>query len=75
MTKGHQVANYKLTAHLGRDMRTKTIHADSKMDATFQAIAHIMDAAHKDQDGPWANGQIFLEDPQGFVFHSMDAKA
>ena len=66
---------YMLTAHLGPKFRHKTIHAGDNMDATFQAIAHIMDAAYKDQDGPWAKGQIFLEDQNGRVLHSMDAKA
>lgn len=65
---------YKVTAILGRDRRTKTIHADSQMDATFQAIAHIMDAAHKEQDGPWALGTILLEDSDGMTIHTMDAK-
>lgn len=65
---------YTVTAILGRDRRTKTIHADSQVDATFQAMAHIMDAAYKEQDGPWANGHILLEDENGFTIHTMDAK-
>lgn len=68
------MTRYKLTAALGSVKRTKTIHAYDQMDATMQAIHHIMDAAYKDQQGPWALGSIILMDPEGVAVHTMDAK-
>ena len=67
------MSTYTLEAVLGTTRRKKTIHADSQMDATFQAVSHIMDAAYKDQSGPWANGHIILSDSEGLAIHTMDA--
>ena len=66
---------YSLTAYLGKQKSRKTIHAESQSDAMWQAMAHVMDAAHADQDGPWALGTIILDDPDGYALYTMDAKA
>lgn len=67
------MSTYKLTAILGRERRTKTIHADSQMEAMFEAVGHILDKAYEEQDGPWAHGHVILEDSNGLTLHTMDA--
>lgn len=64
---------YKLVAILGRDRRTKTIHADSEIDAMFQAMKHVLDKAYKNYGSPWECGHIILEDSEGLAIHTMDA--
>lgn len=66
---------YTLTAYLGKQKSRKTIHASSQSDAMWQAMAHVMDSAHADQDGPWASGTIILDDPAGYALYTMDARA
>lgn len=64
---------YTLSAILGKERRTKTIHADSEMDAMFQAIKHVLDKAHANRGGAWEHGHIILSDSEGFPIHTMDA--
>lgn len=66
---------YKLIAILGRDRRTKTIHADSETDAMFQAMKHVLDKAYQNYGSPWESGHIILEDSEGRSLHTMNAKS
>lgn len=67
-------STYTLTAHLGLERKTKTIHADTQIEATLEAITHVLDKAYENQTGAWANGVIVLSDSDGFAIHTMDAK-
>ena len=66
---------YKLIAILGKERRTKTIHADGDTDALFQAIKHVLDKAYHNYGSPWECGHIILEDSEGRSIHTMDAKS
>lgn len=64
---------YTVSAILGKERRTKTIHADSEMDAMFQAIKHVLDKAYQNYGSPWESGHIILSDSEGRTLHTMDA--
>ena len=68
--------NYLLsTAHDGRFYRHEIV-ADDDTEATFAAIAWIMDSAVLPglAGEIWAKGEIFLIDPDGNIIHTMPAK-
>jgi hypothetical protein len=66
---------YTLTAELGSKKKTKKFAEVSDEAASFAAIGFIMDAAYKDQSGPWALGRITLIDADGsLVREPMEAK-
>lgn len=67
------MSTYKLTAILGQERRTKTIHADSELDAMFLAIKHILNKAHANRGSAWEHGHIILADSDGRTLHTMDA--
>lgn len=67
------MTTYTLTAELGDDSETVVIHADDDRDATFSAIARIMELAYPNVV-LWAKGAITLADSRGRVVRTMDAK-
>jgi len=66
--------DYKLTATLENKVATRGIMAVDDADATFAAINYIMDAAYKNQTGPWALGKIALTNENGELIQEMEAK-
>lgn len=67
------MTTYTLTAELGTESETVAIRADDDRDATFTAIARIMELAYPNV-ALWARGAITLADSRGRVVRTMDAK-
>ena len=65
---------YTLTATLNRNTNRKTLWARNDSDAMMEAIAHIMNSAHKNKQGAWALGAIKLVDSEGNLVAQMEEK-
>ena len=64
---------YKLIAELDDEFEEYEFYGDDNTDATFEAMAHVMNTAMESE--LWAKGGITLYNPNGFVIRTMEAKA
>lgn len=65
---------YNLHASLGNSHRLMRVYAENDEQATMAASFDIIREAYKEQDGPWALGEIKLFNPDGDLVRSMEAK-
>jgi len=70
------MTTYTLSATLDDDEEFVYIEASNDGDATFDAIAIILDRAAEEQPegGKWSLGLIVLTGPNGAVLHTMEEK-
>ncbi len=68
------MSTYRLTATLEGRTQTITYHADDVADAYMTGIHHVLACAYANKAGPWAVGEITLQDDTNEVLAVMPAK-
>lgn len=66
------VKRYTVTATLGSETETETLYEVNETEATFSAMAFILNTAVA--SNLWAKGEIVLTDTEGNEIRRMEAK-
>ena len=69
---GQHINRYTVTATLGSETETETLYEVNETEATFSAMAFILNTAVA--SNLWAKGEIVLADTEGNEIRRMEAK-
>ena len=69
---GQHINRYTVTATLNSESETETLYEVNDTDATFSAMAFILNTAVA--SNLWAKGEIVLADSEGNEIRRMEAK-